>query len=185
MSTFAVDSQRLFEIYSITEEAQAENERLRAQVKELTDQLASDERFVTVEAEKAELREKVKRQANEITHMRLALERANPWIRVWKNHARIYFKACLESDRDNKELRGRLEKVKAASNAATVNLHSALDYRITQCGKLQVENKRLKGFVREVYADICKAYLAGRPLEPYQYERDMRELGIEVCDESE
>lgn len=48
--------------------------------------------------------------------------------------------------------------------------------------ELEEENDKLRELLADTYLEICAAYIAGRPLEPYRYDKALQDIGIEVGD---
>lgn len=67
------------------------------------------------------------------------------------------------------------EKIKALTELASIGKLTA-----SQCTELAEDNAKLRELAADMHRGICIAYLRGRPLDPYQYESRMRELGVEV-----
>lgn len=57
---------------------------------------------------------------------------------------------------------------------------AVVDDLVCYTDALRMERKALRDLVAGMYRDIVRAYVSGRPLEPYQYDDAIAELGIET-----
>lgn len=54
-----------------------------------------------------------------------------------------------------------------------------VDDLVCYTNALRTEREALRALVAGMYRDIGRAYVSGRPLEPYQYDDAIAKLGIE------